>query len=644
MMVDNRMNAVLVMGFALLVAAVVAIVHWPVLDAQAMCFDDEEAIVENHLVQNPSWHSVGRFFSEVTLSSVVVGYYRPLTLTSLMLDWAMGGRPDNLRAFHRSSLALHVGSTVLIILLCYQIFKRPIVAAMVGLLFGLHPMTVEPIAWVMERKTILAAIFAFGCMNAYVRYTQIGGKRWYIASVVLYLISLLAKPTVTPLPVLLLLMDYWPLKRFNRRAIIEKIPFFILAVVFALLCMLCEQKVNPLRMPAKLSLLHLPLRLCWLMVFYPFKILLPIRLTPVYVLPEPLALSNGVVLLAVVLVAAVAAILILYRRRLPALWVSAAIFYIGLSPTMGFVGYSWVKASDKYTYFPAVGLLLLLAWLLGLLAGAPTKGRASWRPSVVVVGVLAIALWLGVGTRQYIEEWQSTERHKFYMLSMAPNSSVTHFCCGNVYFTNGQYDKAIDFFTRSIELRPDDMQTYYNRGITYSRMQEYEKAIRDLTMVAQRCPTEAYVFNSRGKAFTNVLDYASATRDFDHAIALDPDFADAYNNRGLVYRAMQDVERAFTCYNKAIELAPDFAEAYFNRGNVCLHQGDYQKATEDYDKAIEYKSGYAAAYHDRAVAHAAMSDYDNAWADIAMCKKLGLQVNPVLIKRLARVSSRPQPE
>jgi len=247
-----------------LVATIVAVVHAPVLDAQALCYDDEEAISANPLVQDPSWATVGRFFGEVTGSSVVKGYYRPLTLTSLMLDWAMGGRPNDLYVFHRTSLALHVGCTVLIILLCYQIFGRPVVAAMAGLLFGLHPLTVEPIAWVMERKTILAAIIAFGCLNAYVRYTRVGGKRWYIAAVFLYLISLLAKPTVTPLPIMMLLMDYWPLKRFDRRAILEKIPFVILAAAFALLCVACEQKVNPLSIPAKLSLWHLPLRLCWL--------------------------------------------------------------------------------------------------------------------------------------------------------------------------------------------------------------------------------------------------------------------------------------------------------------------------------------------------------------------------------------------
>ena len=258
----GRPTVIVLALLSLVVVGATLFAHWPVLSAQAMSFDDEEAIIENRLVQHPSWNSVGRFFREVTLSSVVRGYYRPLTLTSLMLDWAMGGRPEDFRPFHRTSLALHLGSTVLVILLCYQVFRQPIIAALVGLLFGVHPLTVEPIAWVMERKTILAAFFAFACLNAYVGYTRGPRWGWYAAAVVLYLLSLLAKPTGTPLPIVMLLMDYWPLKRFSRRAVLEKIPFFILSAVFAALCVLCEQEVNPLWLPAKLSPLHLPLRLC----------------------------------------------------------------------------------------------------------------------------------------------------------------------------------------------------------------------------------------------------------------------------------------------------------------------------------------------------------------------------------------------
>jgi protein O-mannosyl-transferase len=200
----------------LLVTSITLLAHWPVLSAQAVSFDDEETIIRNHLLTNPSWNSVRQFFAEVTRSSVVPGYYRPLTLTSLMLDWAMGGRPEDFRAFHRTSLALHAGSAGLIALLVFQVFHRPIPALVAGLLFGVHPMSVEPVAWVMERKTLLAGFFAFAALNAYVRYTRCSRRGWYAASLLMYLLSLLSKPTSTPLPILMLLMDVWPLSRVRR--------------------------------------------------------------------------------------------------------------------------------------------------------------------------------------------------------------------------------------------------------------------------------------------------------------------------------------------------------------------------------------------------------------------------------------------
>ena len=243
-------------------AVTVFVAHHRVLSAQALSFDDEVTILHNPLVQDPSWQSVKCFFNEVRLSSVVPGYYRPLTLTSLMLDWAMGGRPDNFRPFHCTSLGLHIGSTLLLVLLCWQLFGRPVAAAAAGLLFGLHPLTIEPVAWVMERKTVLAAFFAFASLCAYVRYTRGQRPSWLVGSLVLYAMSLLAKPTTTPLPIIMLLMDYWPLKRFSRRAMLEKVPFFALAAAFAVLAMVCEQQVNPLYLPAKGSPMHLPLRLC----------------------------------------------------------------------------------------------------------------------------------------------------------------------------------------------------------------------------------------------------------------------------------------------------------------------------------------------------------------------------------------------
>jgi len=200
---------------SLSVCACVAAAHWPALSAQALSFDDHEYMAENPLVQNPGWSSARRFLTEVLEPSTIGGYYQPLNMISLMLDYALGGRPDNLLPFHRTSLALHMANTALVIVLLYLLFGRAWVAAGVGLLFGLHPMTVETITWVGERKTLLAAFFALWSLIIYVYFTRKGNWKLYFGCMVMYVLALMSKPTSLPLPAAMLLMDYWPLGRGN---------------------------------------------------------------------------------------------------------------------------------------------------------------------------------------------------------------------------------------------------------------------------------------------------------------------------------------------------------------------------------------------------------------------------------------------
>lgn len=624
----------------LLIAGITVFVHRPVMTAQAKSFDDEEAIVENRLIQNPSLDSAGRFFSEVTLSSVVRGYYRPLTLTSLMLDWAMGGRPDDFRVFHRTSLVLHVGSTLLLMGLCYQIFRQPIIAALAGLLFGVHPLTVEPVAWVMERKTLLAAFFAFASLIAYVHSTRQSRGLWLSVSAFLFLLSLLAKPTSTPLPLIMLLMDVWPLRRFGRRAIVEKIPFFALSIVFAILCTVCEQKVNPLSIPAKLSPLHLPLRLCWLTVFYPCKILLPINLSSVYMLPNPLSLSNGWVLLALVVAMVTTAAIVISSRWTPALWTTAAMFYLGLAPTMGFVGYSWVAASDKYVYLPAVALVLAAGWIMHNIWHSSMAARKLALRIMLIVVVLAAGSALGIGTRDYLDCWQTTELLAEHQVRLAPHSAEAQYSHGKILHDKGDLNAAIEAYTHAINLKSYYAEAFNNRANAYASLGDYNHAFADYDHAIRLRPDYAEAFNNRGSTFGDVQVYDRAIADCSTAIDLRPGYAEAYTNRSAIFIAIQAYDQAIADASQAIQFRPDMVKAYNNRANAYLALKDYDRALSDYRNAIELKPDYAEAYHNLAVGYFLLKQYDEAWRYLKTCRQLGGQTSPEFIQALAAASGR----
>ena len=608
----------------IVVGVLVAFAHWPALRAQALSFDDGQYLAENPLVQRPGWASARRFFVEVLEPSTVHGYYQPLAMVSLMLDYAIGGRVENLRPFHRTSLILHVANTLLMMALLYALFGRPCVAAGAALLFGVHPLTVEPVPWVGERKTLLAAFFALLCMLAYVRYARRGGRRAYLACVVLYVLALLSKPTSTPLPLVLLLMDFWPLRRLSRRAAMEKVPLLVLGVVFAVITVISQKRTAGVEMPGAYPAGMVPLIFCHDIVFYLSKIFWPTNLTSHYPVPRPLSLANAKILAAVVVTCVLVIGLAVSLRRTRALVTGWLIFLVALFPTMGLIGFTNVLTSDKYAYLPAVGYLLILARLLERLAGDPSGGRPAWRPVAVGLGTLGAASLLTFGTRAYLREWQTSERLACHMLHQAPDSPHIHLQYGNALRDKGDYRGAIDAYTRAIALAPAYDMFYNNRGIACAAIGEYDRAIGDYTRAIELNPGHAMAYNNRAIAYAAVHDYERALQDYTRALALKADYAEAYHNRGNAYREMHDYDRAILDYSRAIERKPDFEEAYNNRGNAYREKNDYDRAIRDYTRAIELKPDFESAYVNRGHAYVGRRDYGHALEDYSRA----LALNP----------------
>jgi len=532
-------------ALALLVALAVAFAHWPVLDAKALTFDDGEYLTNNPLVQHPSWVSVRRFMTEVFAPSTVRGYYQPLTMISLMLDCAAGGGPGNLLPFHRTSLILHLANTILIVILLYRLLGNVWVAAMTGLLFGVHPMTVEPIAWVGDRKTTLAAFFALWSILWYTSYARGPRTLTYGLCIVCYVLALMSKPTTTLLPGAMLLLDFWPLRRLSVHSVLEKVPFGIIAAISAVITVTSQGNTAPVGLPTEGSTVPMLLGLCHNIIFYPCKMLWPVGLTSMYIKPDSMSLANPMLLAMVTGTVALAAVLLISLRWTRALLTGWLIFLSIVLPTAGGIGFTVVIASDKYAYLPAIGLLLVLAWLLDRLAGDPAKARPTWRPVGIGVGVLMVAGLLIIGTRQYLQEWETTERHEFYMLRLAPNSPCTHVGCGNALKDKGEHARSFFHYSKAIELKPDYALAYNNRGNASREMGNLSQAIHDYTKAIELQPDFAGAYYNRANAYNTRGDYREAISDHTKAIELRPDFMDAYNNRAIAHFYLKEYEKAW---------------------------------------------------------------------------------------------------
>ncbi len=527
-----------------IVAVVVFFAHRGALTAQALSMNDGDYVVQNYRVQNPSWRHAGLFLTEVTRPSMVEGYYQPLAMISLMLDSAMGGRPDHLMPYHRTSLVLHVANTVLVIVLLYLLFHQPVPAVLVGLLFGLHPMTVEVVTWLGERKTPLATFFALISMILYVRYARSGSRKTYAASLVTFLLALLSKPTVTPLPVLLLLLDYWPLGRLDWRRVIEKLPFLAIAVASAVITVISQRHVDLTAMQ-DISFEQNLLLVCHNILFYPLKMIWPANLCSVYPFPEPIDVSNVPVFLGAIWTVLLTGGLVISLRWTRTLMTGWLFFLVALAPTLLNVGYAMGVAADKYAYLPAVGFLLILVWLLSWLwVNAPTGVSVKMCRSAIVLFLLGAAACYAVAAGRYQLKWRDPGTYCEHILSIAPKTAWAHQALASYLIDQNRIDDAVQHARQAVELDPDN----YKGRITY------------------------------GEALSRQNDTAGAISQFSQAMAVKPDSAEAHNGLGMAYGAAGQWDEASRHFEAALDSQPHSPEILFNLGTAYLYAGRFEKA------------------------------------------------------------------
>jgi hypothetical protein len=490
-------KAVLLAVLIACVCVAVIAVHWPALSAQALSFDDDQYLADNALVKSPSWFSAWKFLSQVLEPSTVKGYYQPLAMISLMFDYSLGGRNENLLPFHRTSLALHAANTALIIVLLYLLFGEMWIAAVVGFLFGLHPMTVETIPWVGERKTLLAAFFALWSLLFYLRHTRFldyynpkskiqnlkSKNLWFCF--LFYLLALMSKPTSIPLPVLMLLLDFWPLKRLKWQSFLEKIPFLILGGIFAVITYISQTSTAASILPTKAGIWRIPLILCHNIIFYLYKIIWPVNLSSHYPFPNPLNLSQPMILAGVIGSCILIPLLLISLRLTRAALTGWLFFFIAIFPTMGVIGFTNVIAADKFAYIPSFGLLMILTSFLCSFAKNPCNlsnlrlKSASFVATILFVLILASAESLA--TRSYLIHWRNSVGLSEYMLSKAPNVPLLHNSLGVAYDKLGRYQDAVEPYKQAIRIKPNYAEAHYNLGGAYlitgdkgSALEEYK--------------------------------------------------------------------------------------------------------------------------------------------------------------------------
>jgi protein O-mannosyl-transferase len=506
--------------------------------------DDPGYITDNHIVQsglnlqNIQW----------TFTTVVLANWHPLTMISYMLEWNLFGA--NPTGYHIVSLMLHIGAVIFLFLFLYKSTNHLWPAAFAAALFALHPLRVESVAWVAERKDVLSMFFGMACLWAYSFYCESIKISKYLICLLLFILSLLSKPMMVTLPFLLMLLDFWPFNRWQKafhdhgktlyamKALIyEKIPFFLLALASSIITLWAQNKGG-----AVSSLKNLPFldRLGNAIVSYATylgKMFWPVNLAVFYPYETPLPLLEIVSSAAIIIL--ITFIVLVYIRKLPFLFVGWC-WYLGtLLPVIGLVQVGSQAMADRYTYLPSIGIAIMLAWGLPLLLPDKDSNKMILFPTEMII-LIAIAFL----TWQQCGYWKNTLTINSHALKTTKNNYLAHRYLCATFLNIGNMEDAFYHCNAAIQIIPVYADAHLGRGVCHAKLGRSELALAD----------------------------------FREAIRLKPDNADAFNNRAVFYFRKGDKKTGCTDAQKACALGNCQALDTAKIKGYCQQQTYGQKA------------------------------------------------------------------
>jgi protein O-mannosyl-transferase len=585
-------------------------VYWPVQNYGFVNFDDSLYVTENpHTQEGLTLKSITWAFS---FSEKEGTYWQPVTWLSHALDCQLYGLQPG--KHHLTSLMFHMANSLLL----FMVFKWMTGAfwrsALLATLFAIHPINVDSVAWVAERKNVVSTFFWMLTMLSYVYYTKKPALYKYLLTLLMYVLGLLTKPMLVTLPFVLLLLDYWPLKRFfygqlsdngnevrNKtlvsrfkeflpfHLIVEKIPFFILSGLSVGLSSLSVQGEVSLA-----SGVPMGLRIANALVSYVKYIgnmIWPQGLTVYYPYPRMVPMWEAIGALFFLVFVSVFAIRLIQRAPY---FVIGWLWFLGtFVPVLGLVQSGlWPAIADRFAYVPLIGLFMVFAW-----GGHQICQNRSNRTMWLSVSVVCLLLVLITLTRKQVGHWKNSIALFEHNLRFTSNNHIAHNNLGTALHEQDRTKKAIEHYLQTLRIRPAYVKAHCNLGIALNKQGRTEEAIEHYLQALRIKPDYVKAHSNLGTILDKQGRTEEAIEHYLQALRIKPDYVEAHNNLGAILNKQGRTEEAIEHYLQALRIKPDYVEAHSNLGVSLDKQGRTEEAIEHYLQALRIKPDYVEAHN-----------------------------------------------
>jgi tetratricopeptide (TPR) repeat protein len=537
----------------------------------------------------------------------------------------------------------HILNTLLLFFVFKRMTKDLWQSGFVAALFALHPLHIESVAWVAERKDVLSTFFWMLTLRSYVRYVERSGLNRYLPVLFFFILGLMAKPMLVTLPFVLLLLDYWPLKRFRLGSsengqdcrprsfylglVWEKLPFFLLAAGSSVITFMVQKSTGAV---STLAVIPFHVRIFNAIVSYASyirKMIWPHNLAVLY--PYPKSISYWQVVGAGLLLAAITVVVFRTVKTKPYFAVGWFWFLGTLVPVIGLVQVGLQTMADRYTYVPLIGLFIMVAWgVPDILGKWRYKKKIFAVSSVFVLSAFMICTWFQVG------KWRNSMTLFQNAADVTENNYVAYEKLGEALAAQGKMDSAIQHYSEALRIRPDFESTYLSMGVALREQGNYDAAIRHFREALRINPNNAIAHNNLGVVLARKGNAKEAASQFFEAIRINSDYAGAYYNLGKIFANQGKIEDAILYYRKTLHIDPNMTQALYNLSWILATHIDAEyrngkdalELAQNLCKITQYKQPLA--LDSLAAAYAEVGNFDDAVSTSKKAFKLALEQGP----------------